>query len=91
MYPKQRLLNHLMKNYNRLLRPVKKEEDVTEVSMDLALTFVNNLVEKQQILHTHIWLRCSWDDRFLTWDPEEFDNITSLIIPSTQVWIPDVV
>ena len=90
MYPKQRLFTHLMKNYNRFLRPVKKEEEVTEVFMDLALTFVNNLDEKQQILHTHIWRRFSWRDEFLTWDPEEFGNITSLVVPSTQVWIPDV-
>ena len=90
MYPKQRLFNHLMKNYNQWLRPVKNEEEVTEVFMDLALTFVNNLDEKQQILHTHIWRRFSWRDEFLTWDPEQFGNITSLVVPSTQVWIPDV-
>ena len=90
MYPKQRLFTHLMKNYNRFLRPVKKEEEVTEVFMDLALTFVNNLDEKQQILHTHIWRRFSWRDEFLTWHPEVFGNITSLVVPSSQVWIPDV-
>ena len=90
MYPKQRLFDHLMKNYNRFLRPVKKEEEITEVSMELGLTFINNLDEKQQILHTHIWIRCRWYDEFLKWDPGEYGNITFLVLPSTLIWIPDI-
>ena len=31
-----------------------------------------------------------WKDYDLTWDPKEFGNIQTLRLPSTQVWVPDV-
>ncbi|CAJ0940362.1 unnamed protein product, partial [Ranitomeya imitator] len=33
----------------------------------------------------------SWFDEFLTWDPENFDNVTKISIPTQWVWKPDIV
>ncbi|XP_061204723.1 acetylcholine receptor subunit gamma isoform X4 [Neopsephotus bourkii] len=32
-----------------------------------------------------------WSDYRLRWDPEEYDNIQLLRVPSTMVWLPDIV
>ncbi|NWQ80592.1 ACHG protein, partial [Columbina picui] len=32
-----------------------------------------------------------WADSRLQWDPEEYDNIQQLRVPSTMVWLPDIV
>ncbi|CAF4151115.1 unnamed protein product, partial [Rotaria sordida] len=31
-----------------------------------------------------------WNDYSLRWKPEEFGNIQTLRIPSTQIWTPDI-
>lgn len=31
-----------------------------------------------------------WYDYKLTWDPEKWNNIKKLHIPSDQIWIPDI-
>lgn len=32
-----------------------------------------------------------WSDYRLSWDPEEYDDIQQLRVPSTMVWLPDIV
>lgn len=32
-----------------------------------------------------------WSDYKLRWDPAEFDNVTSIRVPSEMIWIPDIV
>uniref|UniRef100_UPI00398E3E7F neuronal acetylcholine receptor subunit alpha-2-like n=1 Tax=Pristiophorus japonicus TaxID=55135 RepID=UPI00398E3E7F len=40
---------------------------------------------------TNVWLKQEWYDYKLTWDPAEFDNVTSIRVPSEMIWIPDIV
>lgn len=32
-----------------------------------------------------------WSDYKLRWNPEDFDNVTSIRVPSEMIWIPDIV
>lgn len=32
-----------------------------------------------------------WSDYRLSWDPKEYDDIQQLRVPSTMVWLPDIV
>lgn len=32
-----------------------------------------------------------WNDYRLTWDPDEYDGIQKLRIPSHHIWLPDIV
>uniref|UniRef100_H2Y1Q0 Neurotransmitter-gated ion-channel ligand-binding domain-containing protein n=1 Tax=Ciona intestinalis TaxID=7719 RepID=H2Y1Q0_CIOIN len=36
-------------------------------------------------------LRIYWKDDYLRWDPLEYGNLTSLWLPATTVWFPDIV
>ncbi|XP_071166741.1 neuronal acetylcholine receptor subunit alpha-10-like [Mytilus edulis] len=38
----------------------------------------------------NIWMRLGWRDCQLTWDPNEFAGITSLRVPYSRLWIPDI-
>ena len=31
-----------------------------------------------------------WKDEYLTWDPSQFNGITKIKVPSSKVWMPDV-
>ena len=45
---------------------------------------------KYQSLTTSVWMKQVWCDEALTWNPDHFDNITHLIVPPTDIWIPDI-
>lgn len=52
--------------------------------MDITMSFwhfylckVLDLDEKNQVLKTYVYYRLYWNDEFLTWDPSEYNNITS--------------
>ena len=33
----------------------------------------------------------TWNDYKLTWNPEEYDNVTQLYVPAESIWHPDLV
>lgn len=39
----------------------------------------------------HLSFSQQWSDYRLSWDPEKYDNIQLLRVPSTMVWLPDIV
>ncbi|NP_001080915.1 acetylcholine receptor subunit gamma precursor [Xenopus laevis] len=86
----ERLLNDLMKNYNKNLRPVKKDGDIISVSIKLTLTNLISLNEKEEALTTNVWVEMQWKDYRLSWDPNDYHGISMMRIPSTSVWLPDV-
>ncbi|NXM61226.1 ACHA2 protein, partial [Illadopsis cleaveri] len=47
--------------------------------------------EKNQMMTTNVWLKQEWSDYKLRWDPAEYDNVTSIRVPSEMIWIPDLV
>ncbi|CAM4715348.1 acetylcholine receptor subunit gamma [Lepidochelys kempii] len=87
----EKLLNDLMTNYNRNLRPAQREGDIINVTLKLTLTNLISLNEREETLTTNIWIEMKWCDYRLQWDPDEYDNIQILRVPSTEVWLPDIV
>ncbi|KAG1940671.1 5-hydroxytryptamine receptor 3A-like [Pimephales promelas] len=49
-----------------------------------------NVDEKNQVLTTYVWYRQQWIDEFLVWDPEEFDEVKQISIPTANIWVPDI-
>ncbi|KAE8603590.1 hypothetical protein XENTR_v10014379 [Xenopus tropicalis] len=84
------LLNDLMKNYNKNLRPAEKDGDIVSVSIKLTLTNLISLNEREEALTTNVWVEVQWRDYRLSWDPNEYYGISMMRIPSTSVWLPDV-
>lgn len=41
-------------------------------------------------MNSNVWLRMSWTDHYLTWDPSEFGNIKEVRLPINNIWKPDV-
>ncbi|KAK7478412.1 hypothetical protein BaRGS_00030337, partial [Batillaria attramentaria] len=47
--------------------------------------------EKNQIITISVWLRQEWYDTRLKWDPNDYDGLSKLNIPSDDLWKPDLV
>ncbi|XP_006181801.1 5-hydroxytryptamine receptor 3A isoform X1 [Camelus ferus] len=85
-----RLSDHLLADYKKGVRPVRDWRKPTTVSIDVIVYAILNVDEKNQVLTTYIWYRQFWADEFLQWNPEDFDNITKLSIPTDSIWVPDI-
>uniref|UniRef100_A0A8C4J254 Acetylcholine receptor subunit gamma n=1 Tax=Dromaius novaehollandiae TaxID=8790 RepID=A0A8C4J254_DRONO len=79
----------LMANYNRHLRPALRGDQLINVTLKLTLTNLISLVRYP--LHQPLLPAPQWCDYRLRWDPKKYDNIELLRVPSTMVWLPDVV
>ncbi|OQV20252.1 Neuronal acetylcholine receptor subunit alpha-10 [Hypsibius exemplaris] len=88
--PERLLRAHLLKGYNKAVRPSRNYSEVLTVTLGVALTQIISLDERNQILTSNCWLSQIWIDDKLSWNPEDFANITSLLIPVEQIFRPDI-
>ncbi|XP_058045428.1 acetylcholine receptor subunit gamma [Ahaetulla prasina] len=85
------LFNDLMVDYDRNFRPASDKGDIVNVSLKVTLTNLISLNEIDEALTTNVWVEMKWKDYRLQWDPDEYDNISCLRIPSRLIWLPDIV
>lgn len=46
--------------------------------------------EKNEMIHTNMWLNYEWRDYKLSWNESEFDGVKSIRLPSKDIWTPDI-
>ncbi|CAF3973801.1 unnamed protein product [Rotaria sp. Silwood2] len=85
------LLHELMKDYNKYVLPVPSVNHIVNVSLGLKLSQLSDIDERNQIMTTNVWLEHEWTDYKLTWDPSQYGGIEVVEIPSSDIWVPDVV
>ncbi|XP_041670442.1 acetylcholine receptor subunit delta isoform X2 [Cheilinus undulatus] len=89
----ERLINHLIKEkgYNKELRPAEKQQDTVKVYLALTLSNLISLKEVDETLLSNVWIDHTWYDYRLSWNSTEFDGIDVLRLPSSMVWLPEIV
>ncbi|XP_077155036.1 neuronal acetylcholine receptor subunit alpha-10 [Ranitomeya variabilis] len=86
-----KLLNDLFANYSNALRPVEDMDKVMNVTLQITLSQIIDMDERNQILMAYLWIRQVWFDAYLRWDKEDYDGLDTIRIPSSYVWRPDIV
>ncbi|XP_039603092.1 acetylcholine receptor subunit epsilon isoform X1 [Polypterus senegalus] len=86
-----KLIQSLLKNYNKNTRPVKATGDTLDVQIKLTLTNLISLNEKEEALTTSVWIEIQWKDYRLKWNSSEYGDIQVVRIPYSLVWLPDIV
>ncbi|XP_055081954.1 neuronal acetylcholine receptor subunit alpha-10a [Periophthalmus magnuspinnatus] len=87
----QKLLKDLFANYSSALRPVEDTNKVLNVTLQVTLSQIIDMDERNQILTAYLWIRRVWVDAHLRWDKDEYDGLDTIRIPSSYVWRPDIV
>uniref|UniRef100_A0A3Q0SQK9 Cholinergic receptor, nicotinic, alpha 10a n=1 Tax=Amphilophus citrinellus TaxID=61819 RepID=A0A3Q0SQK9_AMPCI len=87
----QKLMKDLFSNYTNALRPVEDTDYIINVTLQVTLSQIIDMDERNQILTTYLWVRQVWMDAFLTWKKEDYDGLDTIRIPSSYVWRPDIV
>ncbi|TMS15890.1 Neuronal acetylcholine receptor subunit alpha-4 [Larimichthys crocea] len=90
-HAEERLLKDLFVHYNKLSRPVENTTDTVLVHFGLSIAQLIDVDEKNQMMTTNVWVKQEWNDYKLRWNPEEYENVTSIRIPSEIIWRPDIV
>ncbi|XP_047204507.1 neuronal acetylcholine receptor subunit alpha-4b isoform X2 [Girardinichthys multiradiatus] len=90
-HAEERLLQDLFAHYNKLSRPVQNTSDTVLVHFGLSIAQLIDVDEKNQMMTTNVWVKQEWNDYKLRWNPEEYENVTSIRIPSEIIWRPDIV
>ncbi|KAM9781948.1 5-hydroxytryptamine receptor 3A [Syngnathus typhle] len=85
-----RLSEFLSAGYKKGVRPVKDWRTSTLVAIDLMVYSILNVDEKNQVLTTYVWYRQSWTDEFLVWNPQDFDQVKQVSLPTANIWVPDI-
>ncbi|KAF7668013.1 hypothetical protein LDENG_00036960 [Lucifuga dentata] len=87
----QKLLNDLMENYSSALRPVEDTDKSLNVTLQITLSQIKDMDERNQVLIAYLWIRQTWHDAYLKWNKEDYDGLEVIRIPSSLVWRPDLV
>ncbi|XP_064817209.1 neuronal acetylcholine receptor subunit alpha-2-like, partial [Oncorhynchus masou masou] len=85
------LFKKLFIGYNKWSRPVPNISDVVIVKFGLSIAQLIDVDEKNQMMTTNVWLKQEWNDYKLRWRPSDYDNVTSIRVPSELIWVPDIV
>ncbi|KAM8849015.1 neuronal acetylcholine receptor subunit alpha-9-II [Synchiropus picturatus] len=87
----QKLLNDLMEDYSSALRPVEDTDRALNVTLQITLSQIKDMDERNQVLIAYLWIRQTWNDAYLRWNKEDYDGLEVIHIPSSLVWRPDLV
>ncbi|XP_028295771.1 neuronal acetylcholine receptor subunit alpha-2 [Gouania willdenowi] len=90
-HAEEELFRTLFAGYNKWSRPVPNISDVVIVKFGLSIAQLIDVDEKNQMMTTNVWLKQEWNDYKLRWTPSDYDNVTSIRVPSELIWVPDIV
>ncbi|KJH42674.1 Cation transporter family protein [Dictyocaulus viviparus] len=88
----ERLMVDIFRGYNSLIQPVRNINDtpiIVKVALQLCLLI--NVNEKDQIMHTNVWLTLKWHDFQMRWNPVNYGEIKEIRVSPDKVWLPDIV
>ncbi|CAJ0937229.1 unnamed protein product, partial [Mesorhabditis belari] len=84
------LLDHLTRNYDKRVRPLEGTNSPVMVHMTIVLGILTELRENQQIASLVMSHVQKWREPKLSWHPEDFNNLTQVVIPQNLVWVPKI-
>nr|CAD2191109.1 unnamed protein product [Meloidogyne enterolobii] len=87
----ERLMMDVFRGYNSLILPMRNDSQPIIVKMTLQLILLINVDEKDQIMHTNVWLTLKWKDYQMKWSPVNYGGIKDIRVPPDKVWLPDIV
>ena len=76
--------------YDKRVRPVRNFEDAVNTTFSLKINSLDYFKQPEEKIRFNVELDLYWKDEFLTWDPSNFNGVTSLNIDPNEIWTPDI-
>ncbi|CAJ0580936.1 unnamed protein product, partial [Mesorhabditis spiculigera] len=71
-------------------RPVKNHSEALNVKMRTILQQLVDVDEKNQLVQLVLWVKLTWIDYKMKWDPNEYGGIKDVQLPPNTLWKPDI-
>jgi len=84
------LITKILKDYDIKVPPTLEPNKPVYMTCDISLVKLRNIDEVRGEADIGLFFSMAWNDSRLSWDPKDFKNIKKIAIPSTSVWIPDM-
>ena len=84
------LRRDIFRDYDKIARPVKRSSTTIRANFSMVPLSLRSMNEKDQLISMDTWIMVRWTDEYLQWDPKEYDNITELRIPPSEIWKPEI-
>ncbi|VDP07835.1 unnamed protein product [Soboliphyme baturini] len=86
----RKLHDDLLMSYDTLERPVPNSSLPLRVLLEITLFQIVDVDERSQVIQTNVWLKLTWEDYNLKWDPEQYGGLSDITLPADKIWKPDV-
>ncbi|CAI2335461.1 unnamed protein product [Caenorhabditis sp. 36 PRJEB53466] len=83
------IANKILAKYNNGLIPTSTSKQPIQVYFSMELYQIISVNEPQQYLMLNAWIVERWTDHLLGWDPAKFGNVTEIMLPHHNIWLPD--
>ncbi|KAL4235548.1 hypothetical protein ACF0H5_003944 [Mactra antiquata] len=86
------LLNVVLQvnEYSDKIRPVFDQTNSIVITIDFTLHSVVDFDDQRGILTTSCYLTIGWIDEYFTWKPRVHNGTTSVFVPQSVIWKPDI-
>ncbi|XP_039706572.1 5-hydroxytryptamine receptor 3C-like [Pteropus medius] len=74
----------------KVFRPVINHSIPTQVNISFTLSAILEVDAQLQLLTSLLWLNLTWNNPFISWDPEECGHINKLTVTTENLWLPDI-
>ncbi|XP_014665201.1 PREDICTED: acetylcholine receptor subunit alpha-like [Priapulus caudatus] len=85
-----RLVQDLLTTHMPLARPIINASESVLVEIGMQLKKIMKIDESQSTIHVRAWLIMVWKNAQMTWNPDDYEGITQVTLPSPTVWKPDI-
>ena len=90
----QILRDTIFENYSSDTRPAIDKNPINLV-FGIAIRAFNSIDQVEGTLSTNVWIRHYWNDIHLRWDPQDYNNLTTIAVNTDpefdhNIWIPDM-
>ena len=81
----------LLDGYNKLVRPVWNQSDTIDVYFYFSLVAIQDFDEVKEHFSVTGAFFLYWLDQNMNWIPENYGNITSVLMSYKDVWVPEII
>lgn len=85
-----RLLKTILNGHKSSVLPRVNQSHPVNVYIGMGVLAVIDLDTKTQVLTMTAFLKMSWRDATLTWTPDVYGNVTSVLLTQDDMWTPDI-
>lgn len=84
------LHSFLFTDYNKNVKPVLDQSTTVNFQMDFILLSINEFDTVEGTFSLVGVLNCSWTDESLVWTPSSYGGLSSINVPQSDIWVPDL-